>query len=126
MPVTDKALDATLNPPSTSSKVTVALTASFRGGTPAQSRRTDRAMQKHDAWAAAISSSVLVFPLDSSVRAAQDGHRQVGEHPQVLPDMRSPVHVAFATLTVAISFSSKCYLVRHLGLSPAWNDLEND
>ena len=125
VPVTDKALDATLNPSSTFSKVTVALTSSFHGGIPAQSRRTDKAMQKHDAWAAAISSSGLVFPLDSSVRAAQDGHAQVGEHATGAAGHEVACPCSFATLTVAISFSSKCYLVRHLGLSPDWNDLEN-
>src|SRR5688500_6815089 len=42
------------------------------GGVPALARPLENAMEKHAEWAAAISSSGLVLPLASSVRAGQD------------------------------------------------------
>ena len=42
------------------------------GGVPALASAPDRAMEKHEVWAAAISSSGLVLPFASWERAAQD------------------------------------------------------
>src|SRR3954454_3491712 len=69
--------DTTFQPSPTLSKVTAALTSSRSGGVPARPRPADRAIEKQLACAAATSSSGLVFPPDSSVRAAQDTGREL-------------------------------------------------
>jgi hypothetical protein len=50
----------------------VAETSSRSGGVPALARRAENAIEKQDAWAAAINSSGLVIPPSSPVRAAQE------------------------------------------------------
>src|SRR5690606_26029910 len=57
--------------PSPGWKVTSAVVSSDRGGVPAWARPWARAMEKHEEWAAAISSSGLVLPPGCSAR---DGH----------------------------------------------------
>ena len=58
--------------PSPGTKVTSALTSRDVGGVPALSRPFENAMQKHDECAAAMSSSGLVVPFGSSVRAGHE------------------------------------------------------
>ncbi len=58
-------------PPPLLSNVMVARTSSDEGGVPFFASRALKAIEKHDAWAAAISSSGLVRPLWSSVRDPQ-------------------------------------------------------
>lgn len=53
-------------------KVTVADTAKRSGVVPAFARTLDSAIEKHEAWAAAMSSSGLVRPSSSPVRTAHD------------------------------------------------------
>jgi hypothetical protein len=57
--------------PSPGWNVTSALVSSASGGEPAFARALERAMEKHDEWAAAISSSGLVRPFGSSARDGQ-------------------------------------------------------
>ena len=58
--------------PSPGTNVTVAETSSRSGGVPAFAKRAENAIEKQDACAAAISSSGLVIPPSSPVRAAQE------------------------------------------------------
>ena len=67
----------TFQPASPLSNVTSALTSSRCGGVPFLPSRAENAIEKHDACAAASSSSGLVLPLCSSVRAAQVTGRRV-------------------------------------------------
>ena len=53
-------------------KSTSAVVSSEVGGVPALASRWRTAIEKHDEWAAAMSSSGLVLPLGSSARAGQD------------------------------------------------------
>src|SRR4028119_902250 len=53
-------------------KSTAALVSSACGGLPALASAPERAIEKHDECAAAISSSGLVLPLGSSERAGQE------------------------------------------------------
>ena len=56
--------------PSPGWKVTSAVVSSVAGGVPALASALDRAIEKHDEWAAPISSSGLVRPAGSSARDA--------------------------------------------------------
>src|SRR5699024_12780052 len=60
----------TVGLPSTSSRETVASTSSFVGGVWFSPRQRDRAIEKHEEWAAASSSSGLDLPPGASVREA--------------------------------------------------------
>ena len=51
--------------------VTFAVVSRLVGGVPALARPLDSAIEKHDEWAAAMSSSGLVFPLADSAREGQ-------------------------------------------------------
>ena len=53
-------------------KSTSAEVSSAVGGVPALARPLENAMEKHAEWAAAISSSGLVLPFESSARAGQE------------------------------------------------------
>ena len=61
-------LRAIFQPASPLSNVITARTSAWRGGVLFFASRALNAIEKHDAWAAAISSSGLVRPLCSSVR----------------------------------------------------------
>ena len=106
-PRTVSALETIRKPASTLSKVTAALTSSFCGGFPALASPKDSAIAKQPAWAAAISSSGLVFPTVASLR---DAHvigsalkaRLVPALTTPLPFNRSPSHVTSARLMAAI------------------------
>jgi hypothetical protein len=68
---TRSADDVTVGRPSTSSRDTVARTSRRRAVASCSPSRSARAIEKHDAWAAAASSSGLVMPSGCRVRAAQ-------------------------------------------------------
>src|SRR5262245_54062617 len=96
--------------PCPGTNVTSALTSSLSGGVPAWFRTCESAIEKHEACAAAISSSGLVMPFSSPVRA---GHETSSGPIEPLPTFsiapdplsRSPFHVTFARLsTMASSF----------------------
>jgi hypothetical protein len=70
-PRTEISLRAIFQPVSPRSNVIVAFTSSFVAGVPFLASRELNAIEKHDAWADASSSSGLVRPLWSSVRDAQ-------------------------------------------------------
>ena len=70
-PRTVRWLDTMRQPASSFSNVTSADTDRRSGGAPARPRRPEKAIAKHEAWAAATSSSGLVLPPGASVRAAQ-------------------------------------------------------
>src|SRR5919106_3831681 len=70
VPVTSSAILVIRKPASVFANVAVALVRSSSGALPACARMLDRDIEKHAACAAAISSSGLVLPPDSSVRAA--------------------------------------------------------
>src|SRR5439155_7781987 len=97
--------------PSPGWKVTVADVFSSSGGFPACARACESAIEKHDACAAAISSSGLVLPpVSSSERAAQLTARSpkaplVVERIVPLPSIRLPFHVTSARRSVAIEVS---------------------
>src|SRR5881394_2789634 len=57
--------------PSSIDRVTVAETSRRSGALPAWASSCESAMEKHEAWAAATSSSGLVLPSERSVRDAQ-------------------------------------------------------
>jgi REP element-mobilizing transposase RayT len=89
--------------------VTTADVRSRSGGLPAFARPSDRAIEKHAACAAAISSSGLVFPPEaSSERAAQltsSGPKAPEPTSSIVPDplIRSPFHVTDARRSAAMS-----------------------
>jgi REP element-mobilizing transposase RayT len=90
-------------------KVTTAEVRSCSGGVPAFASPMDSAIEKHEACAAAISSSGLVFPPDSSSeRAAQltsSGPKAPEPTSSIVPDplIRSPFHVTDARRSAAMS-----------------------
>src|SRR4051794_8932100 len=86
--------------------VTVAEVSSFSGGLPDFARPFDSAIAKHDAHAAAISSSGLVLPFGSSAREAHETssgpNAPLGASAIVpLPFIRLPCHTTFAVRSVA-------------------------
>src|SRR5437588_5864954 len=102
-PRTVSALETIRKPASTLSKVTAALTSSFCGGFPALASPKDSAIAKQPAWAAAISSSGLVFPTVASLRAAHEigtavNARLVAALTAPLPFNSSPSQVTSARL----------------------------
>ena len=82
------------------SRVTVACTCRLSGGLPPSVSPCARAIEKHDACAAAISSSGLVLPSERSVRDAQvTGRSPVAPLVKLrvpAPWARSPSHVVLA------------------------------
>ena len=92
--------------------VTTAEVSSRSGGFPAFASPFARAIEKHDACAAAISSSGLVFPPgDSSDRASQltsSGPNAPEPTSSIVPDplRRSPFHVTEARRSAAIALPS--------------------
>ena len=93
-------------------KVTTADVRRRSGGFPAFARPSERAIEKQAACAAAINSSGLVFPPDSSSeRAAQltsSGPKAPEPTSSIVPDplIRSPFHVTDARRSAAISLPS--------------------
>ena len=88
--------------------MTVAALSSRSGGVPAPARAWESAIEKHEAQAAAISSSGLVRPSGVSAREAHvrsSGPNAPLPTPSILPlpSINEPVHVAFAVRSVAIS-----------------------
>src|SRR3954453_1660223 len=69
-PRTTIAADSTAQPASRLSAATLTSTSSRSTGVPALARMFEQAIEKHDAWAAARSSSGDVTPAGSSVRDA--------------------------------------------------------
>ncbi len=96
--------------PSPGWKPTSAFVSSACGGVPALASTLDSAIEKHAECAAAISSSGLVFPLGSSVRAGQetsyvprpDDSRVTWPEP---PSRRAPSQWVFAVRVVAMRSS---------------------
>src|SRR5918911_822271 len=89
-------------------KVTVADVSSRSGAWPSFASPFERAIAKHAAWAAAISSSGLVLPCASSARFAQS--TSSGPSTPLVTDsivpwplIRSPCHVTLAFRSVAIT-----------------------
>ena len=68
VPTTDSAIFVI---PSPGTKVTVAVVSSCSAGVPPFASPSESAIEKHAEWAAAMSSSGLVFPFGSSAREAQ-------------------------------------------------------
>ena len=98
----------TRQPASTLSNVTSAEIDRRSGGVPARPSPAENAIAKHAAWAAAKSSSGLVFPPGSSVRAGQLTGTSVKIPLETaltvpLPVARSPDHTASARRTCAMS-----------------------
>jgi REP element-mobilizing transposase RayT len=95
--------------PVPATKVTTADVRRRSGGLPAFARPSESAIEKHAACAAAISSSGLVFPPDSSSeRAAQltsSGPKAPEPTSSIVPDplIRSPFHVTDARRSAAMS-----------------------
>src|SRR5436190_7828273 len=90
--------------------VTVAEVFSSSAGCPACASPFESAIEKQAAWAAAISSSGLVFDCPSSERARQSTSRPpkaplVTESTRPLPLIRSPCQVTSAVRSVAIRVS---------------------
>ena len=107
-PRTSSALETTVQLSPTLSNVTAARTSSRFGGVPARARPAESAIAKHDACAAASSSSGLVLPPGASVRALHETGRSLSlplETPATipLPEIRSPFHTARASLVAAMS-----------------------
>jgi REP element-mobilizing transposase RayT len=100
-------------------KVTTAEVRSRSGGVPAFASPRESAIEKHEACAAAISSSGLVFPPDvSSDRAAQltsSGPKAPEPTSSIVPDplIRSPFHVTDARRSAAMSAPPSSTRVRH-------------
>ena len=94
--------------PSPGWKSTSARVCSVVGGVPPLASALDSAIEKHDEWAAAISSSGLVRPFGSSVR---DAHVTSNEPSPLdsrvtvpLPSVSGPCHSVAAKRVVAIVF----------------------
>src|SRR5207237_9397179 len=107
-PLTSSSLETTVQLSPTLSKVTFERTSSRFGGVPARLRPAERAIAKHDACAAASSSSGLDFPPGSAVRADHETGTSLNfplEAPLTVPVplMRSPLHTARASPAAAIS-----------------------
>src|SRR5207302_7598121 len=107
-PLTSSSLETTVQLSPTLSKVTFERTSRRFGGVPARPRPAERAIAKHDACAAARSSSGLDFPLGSAVRADHETGTSLNfplEAPLTVPvpTIRSPLHTARASLVAAIS-----------------------
>src|SRR5260221_3271089 len=108
--------------PSPGWNVTVADVCSSSGGVPALARPLDSAIEKHDACAAAISSSGLVLPpVASSERAAQltgssPNAPLVVERIVPLPSIKLPFQITSARRSVAMSLLL-CRKCRKSGLS---------
>ena len=107
-PRTSSADDTTVQLSPTLSNVTFALTSSRFGGVPARASPAESAIEKHEACAAARSSSGLDLPLGASVRALHDTGASLKSplDPAVtipLPLMRSPFQTARASLVAATS-----------------------
>lgn len=117
------ALDATLTPPLTGSKVAVALTSSRSGECPPL--QTLPTGPGKSTWRESLQPTLLglVLPLDSSVLAAQEtlksvnGPRVLADTTQ-LPDIRPPVRIALAVLAAAILFACRVlpFLIRPFDL----------
>ena len=97
----------TVQPASSLSALTSTWTDSAVGGVPAFASSLEQAIEKHDAWAAASSSSGDVTPAGSPVRDAHVVGRSwktpvVAAVTVPRPDSRSPLQVAIARRVVAI------------------------
>src|SRR5437867_9666997 len=107
-PLTSSSLETTVQLSPTLSNVTLDRTSSRLGGVPARASPADRAIAKHDACAAASSSSGLDFPAGASVRALQETGRSLNfpldaALTRPVPLMRSPFQTARASLVAAMS-----------------------
>ena len=113
-----RTVSATFVMPVPGTNVTAAEVCRRSGGLPACASPCERAIEKHDAWAAAISSSGLVFPPESSsVRAGQltsSGPKAPDPTSSIVPDplIRSPFHVTDARRSAAISLPPSSTRVR--------------
>src|SRR5204863_7223423 len=101
----------TVQPASSLSPLTSTWTDRALGGVPALASSLEQAIEKHEAWAAARSSSGEVTPAGSPVRDAQvvGWSRKMPVVAAVtvpFPESRSPLHVAVARRVVAIGRSS--------------------
>src|SRR3954470_5652838 len=100
--------------PSPGWNVTSADVVSFSGGVPALASPFERAIEKHDEWAAAMSSSGLVRPFGSSARDAQvTSYVPSPDDSSVTcpePSSNEPPHRVFAVRVVAMrgSLESAC------------------
>src|SRR5579875_1288648 len=108
-PLTESSIETTFHPCPPRSKVETAFTSSFSGGVLFLPRVAESAIAKQDAWAAANSSSGLVFPLGSSVLEAQvTGRSENAPLPTLVilpvPLTRSPSQITSAVLCAAIIF----------------------
>jgi hypothetical protein len=97
------------------SNVTCALTCSSSGGVPAPPSPAESAIAKHEACAAASSSSGEVRPAGCSVRDAQLTGRSVNvalelELTVPVPVAKSPVQVIDALRTAAMWIAPPCIL----------------
>jgi hypothetical protein len=98
--------------PEPGTKVTVAEVRSCSGGVPALARSLEKAIAKHDACAAAISSSGLVFPPDSSSERAAHVTSSGPNTPEPTssivpaPEIRSPFQVTLARRSAMSSLLS--------------------
>jgi hypothetical protein len=88
-------------------KSTSTAVSSVVAGVPALANPLDNAIEKHDAWAAAINSSGLVTPWGSSERAGQlTGKVPIPDEAKVVspdPSSKVPVQVVVARRVVAMS-----------------------
>jgi len=96
--------------PSPATKVTSAVASSWVGGVSLPASSFESAMQKQAACAAAISSSGVVFPPDSSARAFQLTSKvpspEVSRVVRPEPLKRSPFQVALALFTMGVGIGS--------------------
>src|SRR6185295_6966362 len=107
-PFTSSSLDTTVQLSATLSKVTFARTSRRSGLVPAFARPAESAIAKHEACAAASSSSGLDFPPGASVRALHDtgislNFPLVAAVTTPVPFKRSPFQTARASLVAAMS-----------------------
>src|SRR5439155_6915903 len=114
-PLTSSSLETTVQLSPTLSNVTLEETSSRFGFVPARPRPAERAIAKHDAWAAARSSSGLDFPPGASVRALHETGRSLNFPLETaltapVPLRRSPFQTARASRVAAILFSSPPWL----------------
>ena len=110
VPTTSSSERVTVHASPTLSNVTVAETWTWSGGVPARPSAPERAIAKHEACAAARSSSGEVRPSGASVREAQETGRSanVPLEPAVTvpsPSASVPLQVSVAVLVAAIGVS---------------------
>ena len=122
---------APLTIPSPGWKVTVTEVSSRSGGVPAPASACESAIEKHDAQAAAISSSGLVRP--SGVSAREDQVTSSGPNaplptPSIvpLPSINEPVHVTFAVRSVAIQSPPSSVVVMSMPTPASRRSDENE